>query len=335
MINISFITQKIHAFCEKEWLFHSRVQALSSFSSEKVNVFAKREDDSGFGISGTKKRKYASLISFILMKNPDNVRIIGGENSNNIVGLLQVLHEYKIETFCYIKKQKGKTLTGNGFLFHLLAKPENIIYIQNEDWGNVNEIAEQDAKQSEQTSFIVREGASQREAVAGASTLMLDILRNETEKQLFFDHIFIDSGTGLMAAALANMNFLLGGKSHIHVVHTTGNETSFLGQLFMCQSFMQDLLETNINFTEKISHYFPETAKSFGAVNTTILRFIRELAQAEGILTDPIYTAKLFFSAKKIIERKSLTGNILLIHGGGGTGLMGFSEEFSRFFQTL
>jgi 1-aminocyclopropane-1-carboxylate deaminase/D-cysteine desulfhydrase-like pyridoxal-dependent ACC family enzyme len=328
MINIPFITQKIHVFCEKEWLFHSRVQHLPSFSSENANVFVKREDESGFGISGTKKRKYASLLSFILMKKPDNVRIIGGENSNNVVGLLQLLNENKIETFCYIKKQKGKNLVGNGFLFHLLVKPENIIYVENEDWEKVNEIAENDAKQSEKSSFIVKEGASQKEAVAGASTLMLDILQNETEKQLFFNHIFIDSGTGLTAAALANMNFLLGGKSHIHVVHTAGDETSFSEQLLMCQTFMQGLLQTKINPTENIFHYFPETDKSFGAVNATILQFIHEFAQTEGILTDPVYTAKLFFSAKKIIERKALTGNILLIHGGGGTGLMGFSGAF-------
>lgn len=333
MQNSMEIAQKIYSLCNKEGLYHSRIQPLLSFSKENVKVFVKREDESGFGISGTKKRKYASLFPHILRENPDNVRIIGGENSNNVVGLLQMCNEYKIECLCYIKQQHANDLKGNSLLFHLLARPENIIYVSNENWEKVTEIAAQDAKESGKISFIIQEGASQEEAVAGASSLMLDIVQNEQENALHFDHIFIDSGTGVTAAALVSMNFLLERKTHIHIVHTAGNQTSFKIQLSMCQSFIENLFATKLTKSQTIFHYFPETAKSFGAVNSTILHFIQSFAQTEGILTDPVYTAKLFYSAQHIIEREKLTGNILLIHGGGGTGLMGFSEVFSRFLR--
>jgi 1-aminocyclopropane-1-carboxylate deaminase len=50
--------------------------------------------------------------------------------------------------------------------------------------------------------YIVPEGAFCKDAIAGASTLALDIIRNESELNIEFDHIFVDSGTGLTAMSL-------------------------------------------------------------------------------------------------------------------------------------
>ena len=46
-----------------------------------------------------------------------------------------------------------------------------------------------------------------------------------------------------------------------------------------------------------IHWYQPMTAKSFGQVNLGLSLFIKEFAQQEGVLTDPIYSAKLCMTA--------------------------------------
>jgi 1-aminocyclopropane-1-carboxylate deaminase/D-cysteine desulfhydrase len=71
----------------------------------------------------------------------------------------------------------------------------------------------------------------------------------------------------------------------------------------------------------------PKTAKSFGSVNQTIKNEIKRLAREEGILADPIYAAKLFFSARKYIQEAELKGNVLIIHSGGTLSMTGFSLE--------
>lgn len=43
----------------------------------------------------------------------------------------------------------------------------------------------------------------------------------------------------------------------------------------------------------------------------------------KGIITDPVYTAKLFHEASIITKHYSLRGNVLIVHSGGGTGLFG------------
>ena len=77
--------------CDESLLFHSRVHALSD--NEYPDTWIKREDESSFGISGSKKRKYASLIPFLKKNKFDCVGVIGGSNSNNVIGLVQLLIE--------------------------------------------------------------------------------------------------------------------------------------------------------------------------------------------------------------------------------------------------
>ena len=50
--------------------------------------------------------------------------------------------------------------------------------------------------------YIVPEGSFCKEAIVGASTLALDILKNEKELGIEFDHVFVDSGTGMTAMSL-------------------------------------------------------------------------------------------------------------------------------------
>jgi 1-aminocyclopropane-1-carboxylate deaminase/D-cysteine desulfhydrase-like pyridoxal-dependent ACC family enzyme len=72
--------------------------------------------------------------------------------------------------------------------------------------------------------------------------------------------------------------------------------------------------------------YYPATAKSFGSTNKTIFKEIQRVAREDGILTDPVYSSKLFLTARQTILNKKFGGNILLIHSGGGLALTGFMD---------
>ena len=67
---------------------------------------------------------------------------------------------------------------------------------------------------------------------------------------------------------------------------------------------------------------------SFGAVSKNNLDFIKEFGQAEGILIDPVYNSKLFYTGFEKIKSEQLKGKILFVHSGGGLGLVGYLEMF-------
>ena len=90
----------------------------------------------------------------------------------------------------------------------------------------------------------------------------------------------------------------------------------------------QDEFQVEAGKPQNYVLYSPSNAASFGSVNATVMQEIINWARSSGILLDPIYSAKLFYEAKKQIGK--LSGNILLVHSGGQLGICGFYSELYK-----
>ena len=133
----------------------------------------------------------------------------------------------------------------------------------------------------------------------------------------------------MIAGSLAAMMVMNQHPAQLHIVLTAGNPPYFHSQYQRIINWAEELFELKIPLSKALHLHTPLTAASFGSVNRTVLNYIRTLAQLEGVITDPIYTAKLFMTAEDQIIKQDLKGNILVIHSGGGMGLMGFGEKLS------
>ena len=159
---------------------------------------------------------------------------------------------------------------------------------------------------------------------------MMDIVRNESSIGKVFDHLFIDAGTGMSAMGLLLAHAYMGHPSQIHIVLMADSEESFLDRLEDYKKAWSTLIGSDIEIGQLPTFYRPETGKSFGSVNRSVLNGISEIAKKEGLLLDPVYNAKLFAKTYQILQDTALKGNVCLVHSGGGTGLMGFAESFDK-----
>ncbi|MEM7367530.1 MAG: pyridoxal-phosphate dependent enzyme [Bacteroidota bacterium] len=305
----------------------TRIHQASSLEQKDATVYVKREDESGFGISGCKKRKYASLLPWLSQREVQLVALIGGARSNHVISLLQLLREYRIDVQLFLKKNHAKLYQGNQLLLHLLADQQEIVWLDSSSWSEVETIAQESLEKSGTTHFMVPEGGTCAPALPGACSLMLDIIRNEAESGIQFDHIFLDSGTALMAGATCLVHHWLAHPAQLHVVLVAGSEAYFAQQLMDVCQWSEGWNGSELPAPTLPQLYRPVTAKSFGSVNASVVKEVKRLAREEGLLTDPIYTAKLFGTARHIIQADRLRGNVLIVHSGGGTGLMGFGEK--------
>jgi 1-aminocyclopropane-1-carboxylate deaminase len=73
----------------------------------------------------------------------------------------------------------------------------------------------------------------------------------------------------------------------------------------------------------------PLSARSFGSTNQAVFQEIRRTAQESGILLDPIYSAKLFISARAALAERQSAEPILILHAGGVSSLFGFPQELA------
>ncbi len=322
---------KIEAFTYANFPYASRIHLLNCYNAVNKNVFVKRDDELGFGVSGSKIRKYLSLIPFLLNNKFETVILKGGLQSNNILSAAQLLIEHKIKPIILIPNtnQKLKPI-GNFLLTCMFLNDDNIIYYSH----NENEAIEKYQLKMQATGkniFILNEGANTEEALNGCLTLPYDILKNEEKENIYFDHIFIDAGTGVMAAALILAFHYLQKKTKIHVLLVAGNKDYFENNLNNYLGIFNQTFNSNISFPTNFNVYYPTNAKSFGSTNSKVFEYISNNCKQNGFFLDPIYSAKLFFEGNIIITEKQITGNILLLHSGGALSLIGFQNKLEKF----
>jgi 1-aminocyclopropane-1-carboxylate deaminase/D-cysteine desulfhydrase len=289
------------------WNLSSRTHHLNHFPTHDVTCYVKRDDELGCGISGSKLRKYASLMPYLVEQGIKHLLIIAGPQSNNLLAALQLAREFNLKVTAFLIKPWTLEKKGNFKLSSLFLEEHEIIWVTREEWVQVNEQAKKHLKTLNEPGFVLLEGASVPEALAGAMSLAKDVCDNEAFLNCHFQHIFIDAGTGFSAAALIKGLNVLEHQAQVHVLLLADDEKTFKSKLNLWLNF------------EPINYdcFYPSTAKAFGSVNQTIKNEVKRLAREEGILADPIYAAKLFYEARKFIENKALKGNVLIIHSGG------------------
>lgn len=293
---------------------HSRMHLMQT-----LPFYVKREDELGFGISGSKLRKYASILPF-LKRERKCVALIGSPYSNHILSFIQLLKQEGIPFLVFLEKTRSGSPKGNFFLLSLLLQKKEIVWVDELPSDVTRSFWEEKVGQS----FLwVPMGGCMEEGLLGSLTLPLDILKNEEDFSLVFDHVFVDAGTGMSAIALILGFAYLQKKTKVHVVLMAGDEESFTVQLQAFHLFLQEeLAEKFLLPKQSYQLHYPCSAKSFGSTNATVFKTIVETAKQEGIFLDPIYTAKLLLTVKK----KAPSGNVLWIHSGGALSLFGFQE---------
>ncbi len=312
------LQKKIETEPQRNYVVESRVHPLQTFWT---GLFVKREDELGFGISGSKIRKYRTLIPFLHKNGYTEIGVIGGPFSNNVLSITQLLIEEGLIPTLFLHGRKPSKSVGNFAFLELLVKPTAIHWI-----GKVDPLQLQETYNSYRTAnrnrYIIPEGALIFPSCIGACTLPLDIIRNERELNTSFEEIFIDSGTGLTTAALLLVFAFLEKETMVHVLHLAEKKEAFHRTLQALHTEFSSWLGIDVPFPSRYTSFFPTVAPSFGSTNQTLFRFIQDIATREGFFLDPIYSAKLFFEVQK--RGKNSSNKQLIIHSGGALSLSGF-----------
>ncbi|MFK7921005.1 MAG: 1-aminocyclopropane-1-carboxylate deaminase, partial [Bacteroidia bacterium] len=157
------------------------------------------------------------------------------------------------------------------------------------------------------------------------ASLLIDIERNELALGERMNHICIDAGTGLTAAVLIWLNAWRQRHTNIEVILTAGTQSSFSDVLTQVREWLKVYIPSGLPQEAKNYRlHRSATAAAYGSVNASIRNAIKRYARTEGVLSDPIYTAKLLYTSEALLNSNVLQGNIMIVHNGGGTGLMGF-----------
>lgn len=294
-------------------------------------VYLKREDEGRFGITAGKQRKFASLIPHLVRSRIRNVALVGGANSNQLLAAAILLREHGMRPVPFVKRTHHEGT--NQCLLRLVVPEEDWHFVDNGQWVHVEQVAGEYAQRRAavgEPTFVLPEGACTQECLAGAMTLAADVARNlQGIGECRSPHVFVDAGTGLTAAALNMGLWEAGIDAAVHVTLMADTEQVFLGKYRRYAEWYRAVRGVSLPDLEgRFVLHRPAFAPSFGSVNAAVLTAIQRFAR-QGILTDPIYSAKHLATVEQALEAMAQPCQpAIVIHSGGAQALPGYAALF-------
>ncbi|MCE5202247.1 MAG: pyridoxal-phosphate dependent enzyme [Synergistaceae bacterium] len=139
-----------------------------------------------------------------------------------------------------------------------------------------------------------------------------DIVRYESENHVFFDYIFLASGTGLTQSAIICGDLANGCNKNIVGISIAHSKEQGREKIFKYISGYTGKIINKIYFEDKYLY------GGYGKYSIKIIQTVKDVFRLDGIALDPIYTGKAFNGMINYLKENNVQNkNILFLHSGG------------------
>lgn len=300
-------------------------------------IWIKRDDCTGLALGGNKTRHNEFLIGDALDKQCDIVVWGAGVQSNNCRQTAAGCAKAGLD--CHLMLSRGNDPTdpipvqGNLLLDHLLGA---VIEIVPDKLG-----LELDRRMAKQAEVYANQGRKpyvwsppvvKHLAALSYVLCILEIVEQSTAAGFQPDAIYLSSA-GSTGAGAALGKALLQHPAAVRNIAPLKWPWDTQADLAKVANRTAEILDVETRLTrEDIDINFDFIAPGYGQVSPAGLEALALLARCEGILTDPIYTAKALAALISDIRagRISPEQNIVFIHTGGTPALFAYNEELAQ-----
>lgn len=297
-------------------------------NEDKYNIWIKRDDLTGLELSGNKVRKLEYIFAELKKNKSDQVVTCGGMQSNHCRTTAFLAAQMNIECTLFLKGEVPKIATGNYLLNRILNA--NIINVSGEEYQNIDNIMHNYATKNAKNSYVIPEGGSNEIGVWGYIECFFEILDQIEKDNISIDTIVVPTGSGGTHAGLLLGKYLAKSDIEIISINVCDSSDFFVNKISNIIEKFSLLNDISLNIAkDDIKIFDGFVGAGYGIVTDKEIKLIREFAQCESIIIDPVYTAKAMIGLDTIIKNKTLPGkNVLFIHTGGIFGLFSISEKF-------
>ena len=306
-----------------------------------IELYIKRDDLTGAGLSGNKIRKLEFVLADALNQGADTILTCGGAQSNHarataIASAMLGLH-------CRLilrtpDPSNPPPLEGNILLDRLVGS--EIVWITPEEYKRRDDIFEREAaalRKSGRNPYIIPEGASNALGAWGyiraADELANDLanFRDYTDQPTT---IINATGSGGTSAGLILGILMLKLNARVVSINVCDDRDYFvqvIGEI--CENAIADY-QLDIPFSRErdvkiIDGY---VGRGYALSRPEELALLSDVARIEGIFLDPVYTGKAFFGMTQELSRdpNRFGDRIVFMHTGGIFGLFPKADEFAQ-----
>ncbi len=316
------------------------IEALNNLSAMgHCSLYVKRDDCTGVGMGGNKIRQLEYYVGDALANNANLLLITGAIQSNFTRSVAAVAA--KLNLHCHVQLEQrvanfSEQYTNNGNVFLNQLYGANISYFpEGENEAGADKALEEIAQRYRSDGFkpyIIRLGAEHAPIGAlGYVRAAIEFANSDTAKE-GIDEIFIASGS-----ALSHIGLLFGLRALGYPTKVTGVcvRRSAQQQHDRVKRRLDDLAQLlNLPLCVKeqdISLIDNTLAPGYGQLSSSTIAATELFASREGLLLDPVYTAKV---ADAVLRFAKLAANrdkrVLLWHTGGQPAIFAYENQLSQ-----
>lgn len=285
---------------------------LQEFCGNKVYI--KRDDLIPFSFGGNKARKAELFFEEILRQNCDCVVTYGSSSSNHCRVVANMAAKHNLKCFIvspeenYVQTFNTKLVKSFGASIVKCSLDKVSVTISN--------LMEELSKTC--SPYFIQGGGHGNLGTQAYVNAYGEICRYEEQNGIFFDYIFLASGTGTTQAGLVCGAAL---KKHLSkkIVGISIARKNPRGAKVVEES-VKDYLEAKGYEDDLPEIIFNDgyICGGYGEYNDEILLCIKELIEKHGIPANSTYTGKAFWGMRDYIVKNKISGkNVLFIHTGG------------------
>jgi len=273
-----------------------------------TNLWVKRDDLIDPYISGNKWRKLKYILQDVISKNKTHLVTFGGAYSNHLVATASAAARSGLKATAFVR---GEEITNEMLLLCKLFGMQ-LIFTDRERYKN-KALLYTEYFGANPDAYFIDEGGASTEAVEGCAEIINELPAST-------QHIFCAAGTGTTAAGLlkgiqrANLNTTL----HVIPVLKGGD-------------FIRQEISKYIEITDHLVLHTDYHFGGYAKTTSQLLNFMKDFISAQGMLVDPVYTAKMFYAINDLANSNYIKSNesTVAIHTGGLLGIMGMKEKLS------
>jgi D-cysteine desulfhydrase family pyridoxal phosphate-dependent enzyme len=296
-----------------------------------ARILIKRDDLTGLAFGGNKTRKLEYLIADAVAQGADTVLTVGAAQSNHCRQTAAAARRAGLRCILVLSRSEHNELQGNLLLDALLDAEVRMIEPR-PGRGTSEAMAEiaEEQRALGRRPYLIPGGGSNGLGALGYAQCVLELQLQLLERGHSVDHLYLSSGSGgtqgglLLGARMYSAPYRVVGVSpggpadgvRASVVRAANEGARLLG------------LDLTIAASEAIVHdeyVGPGYAVPTAASNEAIRLF----AQTEGLIIDPVYTAKAAAGMIDHLRRGVVPrdATVLFLHTGGTPALFAYHAE--------
>jgi D-cysteine desulfhydrase family pyridoxal phosphate-dependent enzyme len=320
---------------------HDAVRLRTALGGDRrcPRVIFKRDDLTGLALGGNKARKLEFLIADARRRGATSVVTTGAVQSNHARMTAAAARAAGLGvTLVLTTREPAPAYQGNflldrlfGATIHLIAAgPDPRIAVAPDEEQRVSDVVEEMKRRGERP-YVIPVGGSSGVGALGYAAGTLEIVEQLKDRNLKPSRLYYASGSRGTQAGLELGARLFAAPYRLCGVAVSGGEDEKRVRAARIANEAAALLESHVRITpEELVTDQEHIGEGYGISTREGLDAIRLVAEHEGILLDPVYTAKAVAALISDVRAGGISPDetIMFLHTGGVPALFAHAGSF-------